>query len=113
MKELIPEFFSLPEMFVNSNDYRLSRDDDDDDENESKALGHVQLPKWAQTPEEFVRLNRAVRHEDPGTSLRNYGCMNLSDSLFSRIPHIRSFPIEFFRRWNRNSSRVIFIIGLI
>lgn len=51
VKELIPEFFFLPEMFVNSNRYRLGV-------NEGKPIGDVELPPWANSPEEFVRINR-------------------------------------------------------
>ncbi|XP_057661633.1 neurobeachin isoform X4 [Diorhabda carinulata] len=51
VKELIPEFFFLPEMFVNSNRYRLGI-------NEGKPIGDVELPPWANSPEEFVRINR-------------------------------------------------------
>ena len=52
VKELIPEFYYLPEMFVNSNGYRLGRLDD------GVKVSDVELPAWANTPEEFVRINR-------------------------------------------------------
>uniref|UniRef100_A0A0K2TIY0 Neurobeachinlike [Bombus terrestris] n=1 Tax=Lepeophtheirus salmonis TaxID=72036 RepID=A0A0K2TIY0_LEPSM len=52
VKELIPEFFSLPEMFVNMNGYKLGSLDDGVD------VGDVDLPPWASTPHEFVRINR-------------------------------------------------------
>ncbi|KAK4887581.1 hypothetical protein RN001_003852 [Aquatica leii] len=52
VKELIPEFFFLPEMFVNSNRYRLGIQED------GNTVGDVELPPWAGTPEEFVRINR-------------------------------------------------------
>ena len=52
VKELIPEFYYLPEMFVNSNGYRLGRLDD------GVKVNDVELPAWANTPEEFVRINR-------------------------------------------------------
>ncbi|XP_060530790.1 neurobeachin isoform X11 [Cylas formicarius] len=52
VKELIPEFYFLPEMFVNSNRYRLGV-------NESgRIINDVELPPWANSPEEFVRINR-------------------------------------------------------
>ncbi|KAG7254329.1 hypothetical protein CRUP_010748, partial [Coryphaenoides rupestris] len=47
--ELIPEFYYLPEMFVNSNDYNLGVMED------GTAVSDVELPLWAKTPEEFVR----------------------------------------------------------
>ncbi|XP_066518418.1 LOW QUALITY PROTEIN: lipopolysaccharide-responsive and beige-like anchor protein [Hoplias malabaricus] len=52
VKELIPEFFFLPEMFVNSNDYSLGVMDD------GTVVSDVELPAWAKSPEEFVRINR-------------------------------------------------------
>ena len=55
VKELIPEFFSLPEMFANCNHYKLGRTED------GLKVDDVILPKWAQTPEDFIRINRAVR----------------------------------------------------
>ena len=52
VKELIPEFYYLPEMFVNSNGYRLGRLDD------GTRVDNVELPPWAASPEQFVRINR-------------------------------------------------------
>lgn len=52
VKELIPEFFFLPEMFVNANRYRLGVSED------GKPINDVDLPPWASSPEEFVRINR-------------------------------------------------------
>ncbi|XP_036439728.1 lipopolysaccharide-responsive and beige-like anchor protein isoform X2 [Colossoma macropomum] len=52
VKELIPEFFYLPEMFVNSNNYNLGVMDD------GTVVSDVELPPWAKSAEEFVRINR-------------------------------------------------------
>ncbi|KAM6220988.1 lipopolysaccharide-responsive and beige-like anchor protein [Rhynchocyon petersi] len=52
IKELIPEFYYLPEMFVNFNDYNLGVMDD------GTVVSDVELPPWAKTSEEFVRINR-------------------------------------------------------
>ncbi|KAJ8399233.1 hypothetical protein AAFF_G00412710 [Aldrovandia affinis] len=52
VKELIPEFYYLPEMFVNSSNYELGVMAD------GTAVSDVELPPWAKTPEEFVRTNR-------------------------------------------------------
>ncbi|KAM8879745.1 lipopolysaccharide-responsive and beige-like anchor protein isoform 3-T3 [Spinachia spinachia] len=52
VKELIPEFYYLPEMFVNANDYNLGVMED------SAVVSNVELPPWAKSPEEFVRINR-------------------------------------------------------
>ncbi|XP_030047517.1 LOW QUALITY PROTEIN: lipopolysaccharide-responsive and beige-like anchor protein [Microcaecilia unicolor] len=52
IKELIPEFYYLPEMFVNFNNYSLGVMDD------GAIVSDVELPPWAKSPEEFVRINR-------------------------------------------------------
>ncbi|XP_026642953.1 lipopolysaccharide-responsive and beige-like anchor protein isoform X2 [Microtus ochrogaster] len=52
IKELIPEFYYLPEMFVNFNNYNLGVMDD------GTVVSDVELPPWAKTSEEFVRINR-------------------------------------------------------
>ncbi|XP_042638534.1 neurobeachin, partial [Orycteropus afer afer] len=52
VKELIPEFYYLPEMFVNSNGYHLGVREDD------VVVNDVDLPPWAKKPEDFVRINR-------------------------------------------------------
>ncbi|KAM6985955.1 LOW QUALITY PROTEIN: neurobeachin a [Aplochiton taeniatus] len=52
VKELIPEFYYLPEMFVNSNDYELGVRED------GVSVSDIELPNWAKKPEDFVRINR-------------------------------------------------------
>ncbi|XP_062328262.1 neurobeachin isoform X2 [Osmerus eperlanus] len=52
VKELIPEFFYLPEMFVNSNGYQLGMRED------KTMVCDVDLPSWSKKPEDFVRINR-------------------------------------------------------
>ncbi|XP_058789390.1 neurobeachin isoform X7 [Phymastichus coffea] len=52
VKELTPEFFFLPEMLVNTNRYRLGKQED------GSSVGDVDLPPWASSPEEFIRINR-------------------------------------------------------
>uniref|UniRef100_A0AAQ5Y7Z0 Neurobeachin n=1 Tax=Amphiprion ocellaris TaxID=80972 RepID=A0AAQ5Y7Z0_AMPOC len=52
VKELIPEFYYLPEMFVNSNEYELGMRED------GVPVCDVELPAWAKKPEDFVRINR-------------------------------------------------------
>ncbi|VDO10393.1 unnamed protein product [Rodentolepis nana] len=58
VKELIPEFFYLPEMFENTNGYDLGTLDD------GTKLGDVELPPWASSPEEFVRIHRQALESD-------------------------------------------------
>lgn len=57
-QELIPEFYYLPEMFVNSNEYELGVRDD------GVPVCDVELPAWAKKPEDFVRINRMVRNKE-------------------------------------------------
>ncbi|XP_028967428.1 neurobeachin [Galendromus occidentalis] len=53
VKELIPEFFYLPEMFLNQNSFSLGKRDD------GHVVGDVELPPWANdSAEEFVRIHR-------------------------------------------------------
>ncbi|XP_074842626.1 neurobeachin isoform X3 [Carettochelys insculpta] len=52
VKELIPEFYYLPEMFVNSNGYHFGVREDE------VVVNDVELPPWAKKPEDFVRINR-------------------------------------------------------
>ncbi|XP_052793628.1 neurobeachin-like isoform X3 [Mya arenaria] len=52
VKELIPEFFVLPEMFMNTNRYQLGNLDEGD------QVTDVVLPRWAKSAEDFVRINR-------------------------------------------------------
>ncbi|XP_051539342.1 neurobeachin-like isoform X1 [Myxocyprinus asiaticus] len=52
VRELIPEFYYLPEMFVNSSGYDLGVRED------RTAVCDVDLPVWARKPEDFVRINR-------------------------------------------------------
>lgn len=44
-------------MFVNANSYNLGVMED------GTVVSDVELPPWAKTPEEFVRINRQVRQE--------------------------------------------------
>ncbi|KAL9310011.1 BEACH domain-containing protein B [Arabidopsis thaliana] len=53
VKELIPEFFYMPEFLVNSNSYHLGVKQD------GEPLGEVCLPPWAKgSPEMFIARNR-------------------------------------------------------
>jgi hypothetical protein len=58
VKELIPEFFYMPEFLVNDNNLNLGT------LQTGEVLGDVILPPWAKTPEEFVRINRAALESD-------------------------------------------------
>lgn len=52
VKELIPEFYYLPEMFLNLNAYNMG------ETQEKQKVSDVELPKWAKNAYEFVRINR-------------------------------------------------------
>eukprot|EP00871_Galdieria_phlegrea_P005974 jgi/Galph1/864/GphlegSOOS_G5613.1 len=53
VKELIPEFFYMPEIFRNNNDVSFGTTQD------GQVISHVQLPPWAKdSPEHFVRVHR-------------------------------------------------------
>ena len=58
VKELIPEFFCLPEFLRNSNQFNLGKKQD------GTMLDDVILPPWASSPEEFVRIQREALESD-------------------------------------------------
>ena len=51
---MIPEFYYLPDMFMNSNSYKMGETE------ENKLVSDVELPPWAKSAEDFVRINRMV-----------------------------------------------------
>jgi len=59
VRELIPEFFYLPEFLVNSNGFDFG------DTQRGKIVHHVTLPPWAKgDPRRFVRINRQALESD-------------------------------------------------
>ena len=75
LREIIPEFFTLPEMFLNINslelgkinmlqfikDYKLGNEVLDNDKKEIKNLNEVMLPKWCKkSPYLFVEKYRKI-----------------------------------------------------
>ncbi|KAJ1441521.1 BEACH domain-containing protein, partial [Ochromonadaceae sp. CCMP2298] len=58
VKELTPEWFTTPDMFRNVNNFSLGCTQ------EGEVVGDVELPPWAATPEEFVRINRLALESD-------------------------------------------------
>ncbi|KAJ2784172.1 hypothetical protein H4R18_001299 [Coemansia javaensis] len=67
VKELIPEFFYMPEFLVNHNGLDLGV------KQNGTRLGDVELPPWASTPEEFVRINhQALESEHVSANLHKW-----------------------------------------
>ncbi|CAG8610076.1 15441_t:CDS:2, partial [Acaulospora colombiana] len=58
VRELIPEFFYLPEFLTNHNGFDLGVRQD------GVRVSNVGLPKWASTPEEFIRIHREALESD-------------------------------------------------
>ena len=58
VKELIPEFFYLPEFLKNENAFDLGSKQNGDPVND------VKLPKWARSAEEFIYLHRQALESD-------------------------------------------------
>ncbi|XP_057837661.2 BEACH domain-containing protein B isoform X1 [Cryptomeria japonica] len=68
VKELVPEFFYMPEFLTNSNEYHLGVKQD------GELIGEVLLPPWAkESPEEFILKNReALESEYVSLNLHNW-----------------------------------------
>lgn len=68
VKELIPEFFYMPEFLANSNSYHLGVKQD------GEPIGDVCLPPWAKgSPEEFINRNReALESEYVSSNLHHW-----------------------------------------
>jgi WD40 repeat protein len=68
VKELIPEFFYLPEFLENLNDFDLGTAQN------GIRLGHVQLPPWSKgSAYEFIRINRdALESEYVSANLHHW-----------------------------------------
>ncbi|KAL5110392.1 Neurobeachin-like protein 2 [Taenia crassiceps] len=58
-RELIPEFFYFPDFLRNDNDFDLGRP-----QLSGKKVNDVELPPWATTPEEFIRIHRGALESD-------------------------------------------------
>ncbi|VDM32335.1 unnamed protein product [Hydatigera taeniaeformis] len=58
-RELIPEFFHFPDFLRNDNDFDLGRL-----QVSGKKVDDVELPPWASTPEEFIRIHRGALESD-------------------------------------------------
>uniref|UniRef100_A0A8C5DJA5 LPS-responsive vesicle trafficking, beach and anchor containing n=1 Tax=Gouania willdenowi TaxID=441366 RepID=A0A8C5DJA5_GOUWI len=100
VKELIPEFFYLPEMFVNSNNYNLGVMED------GTVVSDVELPPWAKTPEEFVRINRQAVE----SQIRSFGqtpCQLLIEPHTPRSSAMQVTPMMFTEQMQQDVIMVL------
>ncbi|KAF6774933.1 hypothetical protein AHF37_05552 [Paragonimus kellicotti] len=58
-KELIPEFFYLPDFLTNNDGFDFGRF-----HNDGVSIDEVELPAWASSPEDFIRKHRAALESD-------------------------------------------------
>ncbi|KAJ3215649.1 Neurobeachin-like protein 1 [Dinochytrium kinnereticum] len=58
VKELIPEFFYMPDFLLNENEFDLGR------KQTGATVNDVVLPEWASSPEEFIRIHREALEGD-------------------------------------------------
>ena len=59
VKELIPEFFCNPSFLLNQDKFDLGTRQES-----AGHVNHVKLPKWAKTPEDFIRKHREALESD-------------------------------------------------
>lgn len=57
VNELIPEFFAVPEIFINQNHY--------EENNGESSINDTCLPNWAKSPESFVSLQKSALEFSP------------------------------------------------
>lgn len=78
-------------MFVNNNKYRLGHQED------GSPVGDVELPPWASSPEEFVRINRmALESEFVSCQLHQW-----IDLIFGYRQKGKEHKIFFFFFWKK------------
>ncbi|CAE7476491.1 lvsC, partial [Symbiodinium microadriaticum] len=58
VKELTPEWFTLPEFLRNVNGYEFGK------MQSHESVGDVELPPWAASAEDFIRINREALESD-------------------------------------------------
>jgi len=87
MKEFIPEFYYLPEMFLNSNRYPLGR------MQLGQVVDNAGLPPWAKgSAYEFVRINHlALKSEYVSQNLHHW--INLMFSFKQRGPEAQAHNV--------------------
>ena len=94
VKELIPEFFYLPDFLRNANGFDLGECQD------GTPLGDVELPPWARgSPEEFVRVHAAAL-ESEHVSRRLHQWVDLVFGCRQRGPWLRGGSAAAVERCN-------------
>lgn len=81
LQELIPEFYFLPEMFINQNRYKFGKQED------GGEVGDVEMPPWAKNPDDFVRINRMVKHPFIFILQKKIFKFSLARALLTSIVH--------------------------
>lgn len=69
-RELIPEFFFMPEVMMNLN--HIDFGDLDHSDNSEQEPGNVELPNWTQSAFEFIYLHRKALESDYVSSMLNH-----------------------------------------
>ena len=78
VKELTPEWFCLPEMFKNVNNFDFGYSQD------GELIDDVALPPWANSAEDFVRINREALESDYVSEVGELNSDSYSYWTFSR-----------------------------
>ncbi|MEQ2285474.1 WD repeat- and FYVE domain-containing protein 4 [Ameca splendens] len=103
VRELIPEFFYLPDFLLNSNHIQLGCMED------GTALGDVELPPWAKgDPQEFIRIHREALESDYVSS-----CLHLwIDLIFgyrqqgsAAVESVNTFHPYFYAQRGRQNAK--------
>ncbi|OHT01351.1 hypothetical protein TRFO_07587 [Tritrichomonas foetus] len=78
-RELIPEFFLIPDFLVNVNDFDLGMNIN------KERIGDVKLPVWANTPRDFIEANK-IALESSYVSANLHKWIDLIFGPHSRMP---------------------------
>lgn len=89
VKEITPEWFTMPEVFKNVNKFNLGKTQD------GEVIDDVVLPPWAKTAEEFVRLNRQALESD-FVSENLHEWIDLIFGFKQQLPHSEKAHNVFF-----------------
>ena len=87
VKELIPEFYYLPEFLINVNSFDLGKLQD------KSQVDDVVLPKWAKDPYDFIHINRQALVSLYHIFEKIWHAFSSSAS-FDKIPKIPDWPVH-------------------